>query len=113
MTRRKVFAAAAVCVLVFEAAVIQAQVSSSKIEGMVTDDAGKGLAGVKVEAAESATGTRTTSTDKSGRYRFIGVAPGEYKVAFTLGSHADVLKYGTLRLGATLTINVKMFRVGN
>jgi hypothetical protein len=113
MTLRRLLAAIAVCAMVFDAAALQAQVSSGKIEGTVVDGAGEALPGVKVEAVESATGTRTTSTDKSGRYRFVGLQPGDYKVTFTLASHHEVQKYGNLRLGGTLTINAKMFRIAS
>lgn len=113
MPLRGLRAAIAVCAMVFAAAALQAQVSHGKIEGTVVDGADEALAGVKVEAAESATGTRTTSTDKSGRYRFVGLQPGEYKVTFTLDKHHEVQKYGNLRLGGTLTINAKMFRLAS
>ena len=97
--------------MVFAAAASARAQVSGKIEGTVVDGEGKALAGVKVEAAEAATGTRSTTTDKAGRYRFALVQPGEYKVTFTLPSHADVQKYGNVRLSGTLTINAKMFRV--
>lgn len=111
MKFRKRRAAIVVCAIVLVSAAVRAQVSASKIDGTVVDEAGKGLAGVKVEASEAATGTRSTTTDKSGRYRFISMQPGEYKLTFTLDSHADVQKYGNVRLGGTLTINAKMFRI--
>ena len=112
MTLRQLRPAIALCVVTLLLAVAAARAQTSgKIEGKVVDGDGKALAGVKVEASESATGVRTTTTDKSGRYRFLAVQPGDYKVAFTLDDHADVQKYGSVRLGATLTIDVKMFRV--
>jgi hypothetical protein len=115
MTLRVVRAAISVCVLVllFATAAARAQVSSSRIEGMVVDGDGKALPGVKVEASEDATGTKSATTDKSGRYRFIAVRPGEYKVRFNLESYAEVLKYGSVRLGGNLTINAKMFKTAN
>lgn len=113
MRLRRLLAVIAVWAMVFAAAALQAQVSHGKIEGTVVDGGGEALAGVKVEAVESATGTRTTSTDKAGRYRFVRLQPGEYKVTFTLASHHEVLKYGNLRLGGTLTINAKMFRMAS
>jgi len=111
MARQELRIAIAVCILVVASAIVSAQVSG-KIEGTVVDGDGKALSGVKVEAAESATGTKTMTTDKSGRYRFLSVAPGEYKVTFTRDSFADVVKYGNVRLGGTLTLNVKMFPTG-
>lgn len=113
MTLRKLLAVFAMWAVVFAAAALRAQVSHGKIEGTVVDGADEALAGVKVEVAESATGIRTTSTDKSGRYRFVGLQPGEYKVTFTLDKHHEVQKYGNLRLGGTLTINAKMFRLAS
>lgn len=109
MNPREFRAAIAVCVLALLVAAAARAQSFEKIEGVVVDGEGKALSGVKVEASDPATGTHATATDKAGRYRFVGVRPGEYKVSFTLDSYADVLKYGTVRLGGTLTINVKMF----
>jgi inosine/xanthosine triphosphate pyrophosphatase family protein len=111
MARRELRIAVAVCVLVIVASMATAQVSG-KIEGTVVDGDGKALTGVKVEAVESETGTKVMATDKSGRYRFLSVAPGDYKVTFTRDSFADVVRYGNVRLGGTLTLNVKMFPTG-
>jgi hypothetical protein len=112
MRFRELRAAIAVSVMVFAAAAVRAQVSG-KIEGTVVDEAGKEVAGVKVEASEPASGTRSTSTDKAGRYRFLGLRPGGYKVTFTLDSYAEVQKNGTVRLDGTVTINAKMFRTAD
>ena len=55
----------------------------SSISGRVSDSAGKGIAGVWVEAF-SPTGYNTTSgqTDSDGRYRILGLKTDRYLVAF-------------------------------
>ena len=113
MTLRHLRPAIALCLVLAAAASSRAQVASNKIEGRVIDGDGKALANVKVEASESATGTRATTTDKGGRFRFVAVRPGDYKVTFNLEKYAEVVKYGNVRLSGTLTLDVKMFRTGD
>jgi hypothetical protein len=100
----------AVCRVVFAAAAVRAQVSG-QIRGTAIDEAEKGLIGVKVEISEPSTGTRVATTDKEGRFRFVGLRPGVYKVLFTLESHADVQKNAVVHLDGTSSVNAKMFRV--
>lgn len=64
------------------------------IEGMVRDDKGMGVAGVKVSAflyenikclagsCDSMSWKSTVSTDQTGAYRIIGLEPGSYKLQF-------------------------------
>ncbi len=100
----------AVCLVMLAAAAIHAQVSG-QIRGTVIDEEEKGLGGVKVEASEPNAGTRGATTDKEGRFRFVGLRPGVYKVTFTLPSHADVQKNAVVRLDGTASVNAKMFRI--
>ena len=95
--------------LILTASLALAQVSG-KIEGAVVDDDGKALAGVKVEATEAATGTRTVTTDKAGRYRFLGLRPGSYTTSFRLDGYFENQKPAVVRLDGTATINIKLFR---
>ena len=56
------------------------------IGGVVSDPSGAPMAGVVVEASSAALieKTRTTVTDRAGRYRIEDLRPGTYQVRFTL-----------------------------
>jgi hypothetical protein len=110
MTFRGVRGGIAVCLILLAAVFVRAQVSG-QIRGTVIDEEGKGLAGVKIEASQPSSGTRTGTSDKEGRFRFVSLLPGVYKVTFTLDAHADVQKNATVRLDGTATVNAKMFRI--
>ena len=63
-----------------------ARAQTSSIAGLVTDTSGAVLPGVTVEASSPALieGTRTATTDGSGRYNITELRPGVYTVTFTL-----------------------------
>jgi uncharacterized GH25 family protein len=100
----------ALFLVILAVGIARAQVSG-QIRGTVIDEEGKGLAGVKVEASEPSAGKRGGVSDKEGRFRFVALRPGVYKVTFTMDSHADVEKNATVRLDGTATVNAKMFRI--
>ncbi len=108
---RKLLAGIVVCLTLFGSpAAVRAQVSG-QIQGTVVDEEGKGLEGVEIEASAASVGSRTGKTGKEGRFRFVALRPGVYKVTFTLAGHADVQKNATVRLDGAATVNAKMFRV--
>ncbi len=54
---------------------------TASIQGVVQDQSGAGVAKVKVDLVNTATGVITVATtDESGNYRFISLAPGNYKI---------------------------------
>ena len=54
---------------------------TASIQGVVQDQSGAGVAKVKVDLLNTATGVITVATtDESGNYRFISLAPGNYKI---------------------------------
>jgi hypothetical protein len=110
MALRRFRGGIALFLILLAAGIARAQVSG-QIRGTVIDEEGKGLAGVKIEAFEPSAGTRAGVSDKEGRFRFVALRPGTYKVTFTLDSHADVQKNATVRLDGTATVNAKMFRI--
>ena len=64
----------------FCAAVADAQ-TTGDLAGRITDESGGTLAGVTVEAQSAALqGTRTTSSEADGTYRFTILPPGAYTV---------------------------------
>ena len=106
----RVSAQALALVLLFIAAAGLAQ-TSGQIRGTVVDDDGKALAKVKVEATSPSVGSRSTTTDKDGQFRFSLVAPGTYKVSFNLDSYSSVEKNAVVGLDRTVTVNAKLFRL--
>ncbi len=85
--------------------------TSGQIRGTAVDDDGKPLPNVKVEAATPSAGSRTTTTDKHGQFRFSLVAPGTYKVSFNLEAYSSVEKNAVVSLDRTVTVNAKLFRL--
>jgi Carboxypeptidase regulatory-like domain/TonB dependent receptor len=67
-------------VFLFLATAAFAQFTAS-IQGVVQDQSGAGVAKVKVDLLNTATGViSVATTDESGNYRFISLAPGNYKI---------------------------------
>jgi len=61
------------------------QIITGKITGVVTDEEGKPLPGVTVEASSpSLMGIQTDVTSAKGTYHFGKLAPGTYKLVFLL-----------------------------
>lgn len=83
---------AVVAVLILPS-LVAAQVS---IGGTVKDDGGQALPGVTVEASSPALieESRQVTTDAQGRYRFVGLRPGTYTIAFSLGGFTTVRREG-------------------
>ena len=99
------------CIL-FIPAVSSAQ---SAIVGLLADDSGAVLPGVTVEATSPVMieGTRTTTTDGQGRYRFAELRPGVYKITFTLTGFGVVVREGVqLPANFVATVNAEM-KVGS
>ena len=72
-----------VCLLLL-APIVVAQTTGT-IEGTVTDQNGGALPGVTVEiASPNLQGARTATTGNDGRFRFVSVPPGPYKVTANL-----------------------------
>jgi hypothetical protein len=84
-----------------------ARAQSSGIAGLVTDASGAVLPGVTVEASSPALieGTRTATTDGSGRYNITELRPGVYTVTFTLSGFAPFKREG-IELSASFVANV-------
>ena len=81
--------------------------AQSAVTGTVTDDAGRVLPGVTVEATSGGfvEGRRTVVTDGAGRYALTDLRPGEYALAFTLPGFDTVRRDG-LVLGAAATLSI-------
>jgi hypothetical protein len=67
-------------IIVLSAGAASAQFTAS-IQGEVKDQSGAGVAKVKIELVNTATGvSSTTTSDDAGNYRFVSLAPGNYKI---------------------------------
>ncbi len=80
----------------------------ASITGVVTDSTGLVLPGVAVEARNAAGVGGVTVTDGSGRYTFVGLAPGAYEVTFTLQGFNIPPQMVEVAAGAPVMLDVEM-----
>ncbi|MGE0455316.1 MAG: carboxypeptidase regulatory-like domain-containing protein [Vicinamibacteria bacterium] len=78
--------------------------STGNIYGTVTDDSGAVLPGVSVTLT-GAFGTRTTTTNADGAYRFANVDHGSHKLTAALTGFASVSRDVIVNVGRNLTID--------
>ena len=81
--------------------------SSSSIDGTVTDDTGSAMPGVVVTASSPAlqVGQVTATTDGEGRYRLVDLPRGMYSVKFELQGFTTLVREG-LQLNAGFAMRV-------
>jgi protocatechuate 3,4-dioxygenase beta subunit len=86
------------CVLVLSCAVhTAAQVNTATLSGTVTDPQGLAVRSAKVTVTNAATGAeRSIVVDEDGRYIFIGLPPGQYKMTVRGGSNFSVFQNDAL-----------------
>ncbi|HKF44037.1 MAG TPA: TonB-dependent receptor, partial [Thermoanaerobaculia bacterium] len=83
--------------------------TTGNIEGTVTDQSGGALPGVTVElSSPNLQGTRVATTGNDGRFRFISLPPGTYKVTGNLSGFGTVEKTAQVTLDATATVNMQL-----
>src|SRR5258706_10313611 len=68
---------------------VAAQLGTGNIYGAATDEAGAPLPGVAV-SVKGATGTVNTISGSDGRFRFLNLPPGSYKVTATLTGFSTI-----------------------
>src|SRR3954452_519740 len=94
--------------MLFMATAAFAQLGGGTISGTVTDEQGAILPGVTVTIAGTDR-TSTLQTDEGGKFRFLNLAPGPYKVTVTLQGFATaVLEDVVVAVGATSDLPVKL-----
>src|ERR1022692_2698960 len=97
-----------VCLLLLAPLAVFAQTTGT-IEGTVTDQNGGALPGVSVDlTSPSLQGTRTATTDGSGRYRFVSLPPGKYTVTGNLSGFGNVQKTANVTLDSTASVNLQL-----
>ena len=84
--------------------------TTGAINGRVLDNTKAVLPGVTVTIASTAQmGTRTTTTNEEGQYRFPAVPPGEYTITYELQGFAAVMRQGIrVSVGFTATVDVEI-----
>ena len=74
-------------------AAAQTQITSGVVQGVVTDSTGATLPGVTVEVTNTGTNiTRSLATETDGRFVFLQLPSGTYRVTFTLPGFATVVQ---------------------
>ena len=86
------------------------QSTGGRILGKVSDSTGAVVSGVKVTLVGEATGvSRDTTSNESGDYTFVEVAPGNYRVEYALqGFKKNVRSNVTLEVNQVLTLNATL-----
>ena len=82
---------------------------SGNIQGDVRDPSGAAVAGAAVTLNNAATNVnQTTNTDTAGNYRFVSLAPGDYKVSVSASGFAPAAVTVTLLTSQTVEVPVKL-----
>jgi hypothetical protein len=86
------------------------QITTGVIQGTVTDATGAVLPGASVEARNLGTNlSRTATTDADGRYIFLQLQPGTYRVTFTMPGFATLVHENIqVTVGQSLTLPASM-----
>jgi hypothetical protein len=83
--------ALALLALVVMSAAASAQIVGGSLTGTITDEQGGVLPGVLV-TVQGADATQTFTTDETGAFRFLNLAPGTYKVTVALPGFSTVVR---------------------
>jgi Carboxypeptidase regulatory-like domain len=91
-------------------AAAQTQITTGVIQGAVTDATGATLPGVSVEARHLDTNvSRTLVTEADGRFVFLQLPPGSYRVTFALQGFATIVQENVqLTVGQAITLPIAM-----
>src|SRR5882724_1641008 len=103
------------CVLVLSVAVnAAAQVNTATLSGAVTDPQGLAVRGAQVTVTSATTGAqRTIVADEDGRYIFIGLPPGQYKMTVRAGSFSVFQNDSVVvTVGEDATLNPRLSLTG-
>ena len=109
MTRLKVAAAIALLFLFTSLAFAQSQITTGVISGTVAEQSGAVVPDASVEAKNIDTNAaRTVKTDASGRFTFIALSPGPYRVTVAaIKGFAPVRQENlALSVGQTISLNI-------
>jgi hypothetical protein len=85
-----------------------AQLASGNIYGVVNDEQGGALPGAAVTLSGATIGTRSTTADSAGNFRFLNLDPGTYKVSVGLPGFATVNRDVIVNTGASVDLKYGM-----
>lgn len=110
--RQSLFAFVVLCVAVLLfAGSAAAQVNTATLSGVVNDPQGLAVRTAKVTVTSQATGVeRSVSVDDAGRYIFVGLVPGEYKLRVESGGTFAPYENANVRLtvGEQAILNIAL-----
>lgn len=91
----------------------QQRPARASIQGLVTDERGRGLPGAEVALKSDSREVARTLTTGDGVFRFTDLPPGEYVLSIARGGYAP-LNQGGLRVGTSelVTVELKLLRIG-
>lgn len=81
--------------------------NNARIQGVVTDQAGTPLPGVRV-TLNGPQGSGTASSDEGGRYKFLWLPPGAYTLTFELAGFQTVVRARRIAPNFSDVVDVKM-----
>ncbi len=94
--RRRLTEIAAVILVLFLGAVLNAQTAGSKLEGTIVDGQGKAVANATITVKSATGAVKTTRADANGYYSMDGLAAGDYKVEASAAGFAIAMKDGVV-----------------
>jgi hypothetical protein len=104
---------ALLCVSLVSLAIPASAQFTASIQGVVHDQTGAGVSKASIQLTNTATNVSSTATtDSSGNYRFVSVAPGEYKIAAQAQGFAKTEATVTLLTAQNLDYPISL-RVGS
>jgi hypothetical protein len=110
MSSRLLVSTLVVLLAVGATATAQTQITTGVIQGSVSDATGASLPGVTVEARNLDTNiARTLVTESDGRFVFLQLPPGNYRVTFTLSGFATLVQENLqLTVGQAINLPASM-----
>jgi hypothetical protein len=101
--------AGAVLLLFLLAIRLQAQDATGVLSGIVTDPAGRAVAGARISAKNTATGLTTEAgTDSAGRYDGLSLPPGDYEVSVAAPGFSTTITKLTITTSGRQTVNLNL-----
>lgn len=85
---------------------VSAQATTANLNGRATDPTGAVIPGAQISVRNIATGaTRSTNSDESGEYQFIGLPPGRYELVVKAAGFKELKSEVVLTIGQEAIFN--------